>query len=93
MNLFSRRPIDKAMDDAARSLEGLDPSSEEFTRTANNIKTLGEAKAYKKADRPRLDPNKVLACGAYLVVGIIALDFERYHVIASKVWARLPKIM
>ncbi len=63
------------------------PDSEEYTRAANNLKTLCEAEKNR-----RIDIVPIIGFGVQILISVLVLRFERFDVVSTKLTQFIKKI-
>ena len=78
--------LEELITETISGMQGLSPDTEEFSRAANSLKTLVEARAVEdeceKDNRPSAD--QVVAAITNIVGIVLILGFEKSNVLTSK---------
>jgi hypothetical protein len=77
-----QKPFDKEVDRILGLMSEMDPSHDDYTRTAESLKTVCEARA-KKPGFP-VDPEVLITATVNLIGIMLILQHERLHVVTSR---------
>ena len=88
----TNRELVSEVERVLKALEGLDPSSDEYTTAVENLRALYDAQSKKPA--VHIEWSQVLTAGVYLLGLGLTLWHEQLNVITTKTfsWTRPPKI-
>jgi len=77
-----QKPFDKEVDRLVGLMSEMEPSSEDYKKTVESLKTLCEARGKKAAQL--IEPEAVLAALSSLLGIVLILSHERLHVVTSR---------
>lgn len=83
--------LDLALNSALRRLNALEPETEEYAKTLEAVVTLHKL---KEEERPSpISKDALLNVGANLLGILMIIKHERMHIITSKAFGLLPRLM
>lgn len=82
-------PMDAEIDHILTELSKLAPDSEEYTKAAENLKVLSEARSKKPYQI--IEPEAILMAGVNILGIVLILYFERFNVISSRAMSFIIK--
>ena len=82
MDNRKQKPFDKEVDRILALMSNMEPSSEDYKKAAESLKTLCEARAKKPAHL--IEPEAIVAALSSLLGIVLILQHERLHVVTSR---------
>lgn len=87
--LFRRTPdektgLEETIDYVQEKLLKMDPDSDEFAKTLDQLDQLYKIKSSERKDEDRVSKDVLVTVGANLIGIVAILGYERAHVIGSK---------
>lgn len=82
--------FDAEVERILNKLEALDPKTEDYQSTVENLRVLCEARSKKPGRLIEMDT--FLIVGGNILLGVMILGFERFNVITSKAFTLIRRV-